>query len=112
MQEADADTDGVSIAADAIGLNGGGIDAAADGATDADLSHDALAASTDHKVDGSLNEIPSVTEVSLLESPAEGDTYYLGETIEVKVRFHRFVDVSGDPQLALTIGGQNPTGGA
>ena len=106
VQAADGDTDGVSIAADAIRLNGGGIDAAADGTTDADLSHAAVSANSGHKVDGSRNEAPSVTGVSFVGSPANGDTYYLGETIELKVRFHRFVRNVGDPQVALTIGGQ------
>ena len=91
VQATDTDADGVSIAADAIRLNGGGIDAAADGTTDADLDHDALAASSGHKVDGSRNEVPAVSVISFVGSPANGDTYYLGETIELRVRFHRFV---------------------
>ena len=42
MQEEDQDTDGLSIAADAILLNDGSIKAAADGTTDADLTHAAV----------------------------------------------------------------------
>ena len=51
----DADSDGISWAADSLGLNGGGIrfttDVAAD-RVDAGLGHDAQAALPDHKVDG------------------------------------------------------------
>ena len=107
----DEDTDGVSVAADAIRLNGGGIKAAADGTTDADLTHSALTGGSGHKVDGSLNQAPAVTGVSFVNSPEDGDTYELGETIEVKVVFHRFVKwTKGSEgtsiQVALNIGGQ------
>ncbi|MCY4375670.1 MAG: hypothetical protein OXC31_18070, partial [Spirochaetaceae bacterium] len=107
----DEDTDGISIAADAIRLNGGTIKAAADGTTDADLTHSALAADSGHKVDGSVNEVPSVTGVSFEGSPENGATYELGETIELKVVFDRFIKwTKGDDdisiQVALTIGGQ------
>ena len=108
VAEEDRDTDGVNIAANSIGLNGGSIKAAADGTTDAALTHSALAAGSGHKVDGSLNEAPAVSSVSFVGSPANGATYELGETIEVKVVFHRFVTFAGRerPQVALTIGGQ------
>ena len=106
--EEDRDTGGISVAANAIRLDGGSIKAAADGTTDADLTHSALTAGSGHKVDGSLNEVPAVSSVSFVGSPANGDTYELGETIEVKVVFHRFVTFAGRerPQVALTIGGQ------
>ena len=104
--EEDSDTDGISVAANAIRLNGGTIKAAADGTTDADLTHSALTADSGHKVDGSLNEVPAVSSVSFVGSPANGDTYELGETIEVKVVFHRFIEHDASPQVALTIGGQ------
>ena len=53
MQEADRDEDGISIAADALALDGGTI-TAADGATAADLTHYAVAADPAFKVDVSL----------------------------------------------------------
>ena len=49
---ADRDADGISIAANALSLNGGSIKASADG-TDADLTHEAVAADSTHKVAGS-----------------------------------------------------------
>ena len=53
VQEGDRDEDGISIAANALDLNGGTI-RAADGMTDADLRHDAVAAEGGSKVNGSL----------------------------------------------------------
>ena len=103
---ADSDADGISVAADAISLNGGSIKAAADGTTDADLTHTALTPGSGHKVDGSKNEVPVVSSVSFVGSPAGGETYELGETIELKVEFHRFIDYSSGLQMELTIGGQ------
>ncbi len=91
---ADSDADGISVAADAISLNGGSIKAAADGTTDANLAHTALSPGSDHKVDGSKNEVPVVSSVSFVGSPAGGETYELGETIELKVEFHRFLGSS------------------
>ena len=98
------DTDGISIAANAIELNGGSIKAAADGTTDADLTHAAVAAAANRKVDGSRVTTPAVSRISFNSSPASGDTYELGETIQVGVAFNRPVTVTGTPQVALTIG--------
>ena len=103
---ADSDSDGISVAANAIRLNGGSIKAAADGTTDANLAHAALSPGSDHKVDGSKNEVPVVTGVAFVGSPAGGETYELGETIELRNKFHRFIDYSGGQQMPLTIGGQ------
>ena len=103
VQEGDRDEDGISIAANALVLNGGTI-RAADGTTDADLRHAAVAAERGSKVDGRLATRPAVKEVALISAPARGGTYELGETIEVVVEFDRGVAATGSPQLALTIG--------
>jgi len=50
--------------------------------------------------------VPVVSSVSFVGSPAGGATCELGETIELKVEFHRFLDYSSGLQLELTIGGQ------
>ena len=102
----DTDTDGISIAADSVALNEGTIKAAADGTTDAVLTHTALATDSGHKVDGSRNDVPSVSSVSFEGSPESGTTYQLGETIKVKVVFDRFVKYASGIQVALNIGGQ------
>ena len=104
VQERDRDQDGISIAANALSLDGGTIRAAA-GTTDADLTHGAVAASSGNKVNGSLASPPVVKTVSFF-SPARGDTYEQGDTIELLVEFHRAVTVTGSPLLALTIGTQ------
>ena len=106
VQEADRDEDGISISSDALLLNGGAI-AAAEGTTDADLTHEALSAQRDSKVNGSLvGSPPRVRDISLRSAPATGDTYGLGETVEVVVEFDKVVTATGTPQIALTIGAE------
>ena len=105
VEEGDRDEDGISIAANALVFSGGTI-TAADGTTHADLTHEAVAAERGSKVDGSLIRPPRVKGVVFISSPARGDTYELGETIEVEVEFDRTVTVTGTPQVALTIGAQ------
>ena len=105
VQEADRDEDGISIAANALVLNGGTITAAG-ARIDADLTHEAVAAERGGKVNGSLATQPGVKRVSFISSPARRDTYGLGETVEVVVEFDRAVTATGNPQVALTIGTQ------
>ena len=104
VQEGDRDDDGVSIAANSLLLNGGTI-TARDGTTDAVLTHDAVAPAPDKKVDGNRDVAPPrVRAIYIDSSPARGDTYQLGETIEVEVEFDGVVKATGEPQIALTIG--------
>ena len=104
VQEGDRDEDGISIPGNSLTLNGGTI-TAADGTTDADLTHAAVAPERDHKVDGSSDVTPPrVRGIYFDSSPARGDTYQLGETIEVEVEFDRAVKTTREPRLALTIG--------
>ena len=106
VQEADRDEDGISISSDALLLNGGTI-TATEGTTDADLTHEALSAQRDSKVNSSLvAPPPRVREISFRSSPATGDTYGLGETVEVEVDFDKVVTATGKPQIALTIGAE------
>ncbi len=100
---ADADTSGISVGASALALNGGTIVLSGGTAAAAlGLGSHAVANARSHKVDGSLGS-PGVTGLSI-GSPAVGDVFERGETIEVSVVFHRAVDVGGTPQLALGIG--------
>ena len=105
VREGDRDEDGIDIAANALVLNGGTI-TAVDGTTAADLRHDALAGGHGRKVDGSLVTPPGVADIYFVSSPARGDTYELGETVEVEVEFDRAVEATGDPQVSLVIGTQ------
>ena len=104
VQASDQDTDGIGIAADALGLNGGSIKAAADGTTDAVLTHGAVAASATRKVDGSLVVAPAVTGVSFAGSAPAGNSYRPGQAIQVEVGFSRPVTVTGSPVVDLTVG--------
>ena len=105
VQEGDRDEDGISIAANALVLNGGTI-RATDGTTGADLRHEAVAVERGSKVNGSLATPPAVRDIAFISSPARGGTYEFGETIEVEVEFDRGVTATGSPEVALTIGTQ------
>ena len=104
VQSSDSDSDGISIGASALTLNGGTIKIGG-GTTDAalGLGTHAITNSANHKVDGSRVTAPTVTNVTI-SSPASGDTFGLAETIMVFVYFDRSVNVTGTPQVALTIG--------
>ena len=105
VQEADRDENGISIDANSLSRSGGTI-TATDGTTDADLTHGAVAADRGNKVNGSLVRRPGVREISVISSPAKGDTYGSGEEVEVAVDFDRAVTATGEPQVALTVGTQ------
>ena len=103
VQSSDVDADGYSVPADALSLNGGSI-RDADG-NDADLTHAALADSALHKVNGASG-VPTVERLYFSRSPASQNTYVVGETIFVVVRFVRAVQVTGAPQLTVQVGAQ------
>ena len=103
VQEDDRDEDGISIAPNALALNGGTIKSA-DATIDADLTHGPVAAERRRKVNGSDSSPPGVRDIAFNSSPARGDTFGLGETVEVRVEFDRAVKATGSPQVVLTIG--------
>ena len=51
-----------------------------------------------------VRESPAVSSIAVVSSPARGDTYELGEIIEVAVEFDSAVTATGRPQVPLTIG--------
>jgi hypothetical protein len=108
VQEADRDEDGISIAANALALNGGAIRQGGAGTAGADLTHDAVAADPARRVNGSLVTRPTVSAIYLDNHvpPPSGDTYERGERVRVWVEFDRDVLVTGSPQVALAIGSQ------
>ena len=103
--QADADPNGISIAADALTLNSGTIDVAG-GTTDAllSLTGHAIENSANHMVSGATFTVAAVSDLAITSTPDSASTYNLGEAIEVAVTFTRPVAVTGAPQLALTIG--------
>ena len=105
VHPSDADEDGISVGASALKLNGGTIRTIGGTANAAlDLGSHAIANSANHKVDGSRETTaPTVTGVGIMSAPTGGD-YSDGSEIVAVVFFDRAVDVSGVPQLALTIG--------
>ena len=106
VQAADSDADGISVAADALRLNGGSIRNEAGQDANLELGRHAISNDEDHQVDGSRRDAvaPVVREVEIETEPRNGDTYGLGDTIEVRVEFDEQVTVTGTPQLELTIG--------
>ena len=101
----DRDADGIGIAANALSIDPGAVKDAT-GETDAVLTHPPVAADDRRKVDGSRVTAPRVINISYTHGPepTRGDTYRLGERIQVLVTFDRAVRVTGVPEIALTIG--------
>ena len=108
MQEGERDEDGISIAANALALDGGTITHADDPTTGASIAHSGVAADRTRKVNGSLVTQPMVRAIYLDNHvpPPSGDTYVRGERVRVWVEFDRDVTVTGRPLVALTIGSQ------
>ena len=105
VQASDRDTDGLSVAADALELNGGSI-TAPDDTVSADLSHAPVAADSAFKVDGGRTGVPHVRWM-WFNAPASGDTYLRGEHVGVTVAFDRSTSVDtvgGRPRIALQVG--------
>ena len=82
VQEGDLDSDGVTISANSIDLNGGFIRDPA--GNDAILTHSAVAASSTFKVD---TVAPTVSSIAITSDPGDDDTYGTGDQIEVTVTF-------------------------
>ena len=100
VQDGDYDGDGISIGAGA--LVGGTIQDA--GGNPARREFAALAADSSHKVDARR---PAATAATIASTPFRGDTYRVGENIDVDVVFNEPVRSSGDEELLLTIGEEN-----
>ncbi len=99
VQAGDLDTDGVSVGPGPESLAGGTI-RDVDG-NDAIRDFDPLPVNGKHKVDAVP---PRVTgPPSIVTSPADGDTYALGENIDVELRFDDVVRMPADDDLALNL---------
>ena len=104
VAENDEDTDGVSIRANKLTLNGGTIRGDAD--QDADLSHGTLAPQSQHRVDGIRPSFQSIS-FSASNSYNLNGYYEEGEEVFIKVQFSEGpIYVSGEPQLTIDVGGK------
>ena len=97
----ESDADGIAIGADKLTLNGGTIQDEAE--NDATLTHDAVAADSGHKVDGSDATAPTISSLSFTSDPGSDRTYGTGDTIQVTVTFSEDVTATGTPQLELNM---------
>ena len=105
----DEDTDGISIDADSIELNGSTVTDLA--GNDAALTHDAVPDDGDHKVDGDLSPRgPYATSISMYDGPDKLGTYRAGEHIFFDVTFSEPVTVGGTPMLPIIVGNQKEAG--
>ena len=106
VQSVDRDTDGISIGASALSLNGGSIVRSNDASVAASLALGsfAVANAAGHKVDGGTNQPPAVRSVSVDSWPVASAGYAAGDVIRLNVGFSEPLVVTGSPRLALGIG--------
>ena len=104
----DTDTDGLSIAADKLDLNGGTIKATADENPDAVLTHGAVAAAAGHKVNGATAPpAPTVASIAFNSAGTDG-AFKVDDPVTATVTFDESVTVDttgGTPQLTIKMGG-------
>ena len=99
----DHDQDGISIAANALGLNGGTIHNQGAKPT-ALLDHGAVSAQSGHRV----NRDPFIVSggVAVTSTPAAStDTYGVGEIIEISVTFSTAVNATTNTDFVLSVAG-------
>ena len=104
VKQSDLDADGISVPANPLSLNGAAITVPGDPDTAITLTHAGIADDATRKVDGSQVAAPTVQTILFQTTPLMGDTFRRGETIQVNVDFDKTLRVTGQPQLALTIG--------
>lgn len=108
----DRDTNGISIGADALRLDGGSIRDASGSDVPSDLSAVAITDDPRQKVDGTREFLPGIDRVHLNSRPKHGDTYGRGETIDVRIGFGDLVVFQWPNEgplpleLTLQIGGE------
>ena len=103
----DIDDDGITVAADALTLNGTTIQDAGGNGVDLDLGGHAITDDQNHRVDGRVTDTaPVVRHLSISGRPPDGRAYRAGEPIVGNVWFKKNVQVKGDVRLSLTIGDQ------
>ncbi len=104
VQATDLDTDGISIAANALTLNSGTISLASDATAAATLSHTTVPTNATHKVNGSLRRPPRLRTVLQYNAPSRDGTFGLDEEILFAISAEPPVTVTGTPQVRLLVG--------
>ena len=100
----DQDEDGISIAANALELNGGAIHDQGETSANALLEHTDLSTQSSHKVN--LPAVIVADGVEVTSTPrAATETYGAGETIEISVTFSRPVNATTDTDFELSVAG-------
>ena len=101
----DSDTDGISIAADKLSLNGGSTKDSAE--NDADLSHSVMSTQSGHKVDGIR---PTITSVYLVPSTSnQDDVHTIDESLFAGVSFSENVYVGSHPAPRMKLNFEGAT---
>ena len=107
IAENDADTDGISIGANSLTLNGATITYRGT-MVSAELDHVGVPSNPGHKVNGDPT-VPTITNVVFTSSPSfSSDTYGAGEMIEFSLIFSHVVWVTGTPLAQMNVGGVYP----
>ena len=104
VQAEDRDADGIGIAADALTVNGGSIEAAGGADSTLALAGPLTVSAAGHKIDGSVATVPKVSRAGISSSPSNGTAYGMGEPIIAWVQFTTRIETVGSPRLALTMG--------
>ena len=108
VQSTDIDADGLSIAAGALTVTGGTLQDSNGNAAHLNLGTHAFANDANHKFNGALDNPPFAHHIGDAQRrPPIDSTWRLDERIEIFVGFGEPVSVTGVPQLALTIGGND-----
>ena len=104
VQAQDRDSDGFSIAADALRVDGGSIRDRTGNEADLSLAGHTVTNAPGHKVNGGAETRPILTYVNLSGTPQGDDrTFVRGDEIRVHMTFNRNIVVTGSPTMALTI---------
>ena len=98
VQEGDWDSDGVSMSAGSVNLNGGYIKDAA--GNDAILTYSAV--TSERRVDGIR---PFITSIAITSDPGTDQAYDEGDEIEITVTFNEPVYASYNNHIEIDIGG-------
>lgn len=91
VQADDVDRNGISIRSDGLRLNGGRIYDTHGNDVPPSLEGFEVSDHPLHLVDGSFMSFPTIEYVRIRSLPPRGDTYRVGDTIEVRIQFNDFV---------------------